>query len=313
MNIKEGYIHMTDGTEVYLYTWLPTETPRGIVQIAHGMTEHIGVYNECIEALLTAGFGVYAHDHRGHGKTAKQEDDYGHFEPDIGWDQTVMDIIFISNLIRDKHSCPLFLLGHSMGSFLARRAVQLQHHICDGLLLSGTGGNPGLLGKIGHLLATLEMKVRGVKTKSNMLKLLSFGTFNSQFKPKRTDFDWLSSDASQVDRYIADPACGFTCTTSFYRELCKGVLVVNQLEEYKKTPKNLPIYLFSGELDPVGDKGRGVQEVYDTYRKCGVMDVTMKLYKNKRHEMLHEENREEVFQDLIDWITQRLNEQTLHA
>lgn len=307
MNIHESFITAFDGSEIYLYKWLPESQPHGIVQIVHGMTEHVGVYIECIEALLEAGYGVYAHDHRGHGKTVKQEDDYGHFEPNVGWDQAVSDVIFVSELIRKEHNYPLFLLGHSMGSFLSRRAVQLRGELYDGLLLSGTGGNPGLLGVIGHKIATMEMKLRGAKTKSHMLNFLSFGNFNSHFKPKRTDFDWLSSDPSQVDRYLDDPLCGFSCTTSFYRELFNGVLVVNKWGEYKKTPKDLPIYLFSGDCDPVGSMGKGVQEVHDMYKKCGVKDVSIRLYKNGRHEMFHEVNRQEVCHHVISWLNEHIH------
>ncbi|HDR6317949.1 alpha/beta hydrolase [Bacillus cereus] len=302
MNVQESFVTALDGSEIYLRKWLPERDPRGIIQIAHGMTEHAGVYTDFIAALLEAGYGVYAHDHKGHGKTVKREEDYGHFKPNVGWNEAVSDVIFVSETIRKEQTCPLFLLGHSMGSFLSRRAVQLKGELYDGFLISGTGGNPGLLGSIGHKVATIEMKLRGEKTKSPMLNFLSFGNFNSHFKPNRTKFDWLSSDNNQVDKYIADPLCGFICTTSFYRELFSGVLEVNKLEEFKKTPKNLPIHIFSGDRDPVGDMGKGVKEVYENYKKCGVKDVTLRLYENGRHEMFHEVNRDEVFQDLISWL-----------
>lgn len=306
MNVKERFITAVDGSEIYLRTWLPENEPRAVVQIAHGMAEHTGMYTEFVEALLHAGFAVYAHDHRGHGKTVKHEEDYGHYEPNIGWDKVVHDVILISELIRKEHTCQLFLLGHSMGSFLARRAVQLHGELYDGLLISGTGGNPSLLGKIGYFVATMEMKMRGEKTKSPLLNFLSFGNFNSHFKPKRTEFDWLSSDDEQVDRYIDDSLCGFICTTSFYRELFRGVLTVNKMEEYEKTRKDLPIYIFSGDRDPVGNMGKGVQEVYEKYKTCGVKDISIRLYKDGRHEMFHEVNRQEVFQDLICWLNRRM-------
>ncbi|HDX9628098.1 TPA: alpha/beta hydrolase [Bacillus cereus] len=306
MNVQESFVTALDGSEIYLRKWLPEGDPRGIIQIAHGMTEHAGVYTDFIAALLEAGYGVYAHDHKGHGKTVKREEDYGHFEPNVGWSKAVSDVIFVSETIRKEQTCPLFLLGHSMGSFLSRRAVQLKGELYDGFLISGTGGNPGLLGSIGHKVATIEMKLRGEKTKSPMLNFLSFGNFNSHFKPNRTKFDWLSSDNNQVDKYIADPLCGFICTTSFYRELFSGVLEVNKLEEFKKTPKNLPIHIFSGDRDPVGDMGKGVKEVYENYKKCDVKDVTLRLYENGRHEMFHEVNRDEVFKDLILWLDKHI-------
>ncbi|WP_377866085.1 alpha/beta hydrolase [Bacillus sp. R86525] len=306
MNVQESFVTALDGSEIYLRKWLPEGDPRGIIQIAHGMTEHAGVYTEFIDALLEAGYGVYAHDHKGHGKTVKREEEYGHFKPNVGWNEAVSDVVFVSGTIRKEQTCPLILLGHSMGSFLSRRAVQIKGELYDGFLISGTGGNPGLLGSIGHKVATIEMKLRGEKTKSPMLNFLSFGNFNSHFKPNRTKFDWLSSDNNQVDKYIADPLCGFICTTSFYRELFSGVLEVNKLEEYKRTPKNLPIHIFSGDRDPVGDMGKGVTEVYENYKKCGVKDVTLRLYENGRHEMFHEVNRDEVFKDLISWLDRHI-------
>lgn len=150
MNVQESFVTALDESEIYLRKWLPECEPKGIIQIAHGMTEHAGVYTDFIDALLEAGYGVYAHDHKGHGKTVKREEDYGHFEPDIGWNQVVSDVIFVSEMIKEEQSCPLFLLGHSMGSFLSRRAVQLRGELYDGFLISGTGGNPGFLGVIGH-------------------------------------------------------------------------------------------------------------------------------------------------------------------
>ncbi len=165
MNVQASFVTAKDGSEIYLRKWLPEGEPKGIIQIAHGMTEHAGVYTDFIDALLEAGYGVYAHDHKGHGKTVKREEDYGHFKPNVGWNEAVSDVIFVSETIRKEQTCPLFLLGHSMGSFLSRRAVQLKGELYDGFLISGTGGNPGFLGVIGHKVATIEMKLRGEKRK----------------------------------------------------------------------------------------------------------------------------------------------------
>lgn len=165
MNVQESFVTALDESEIYLRKWLPECEPKGIIQIAHGMTEHAGVYTDFIDALLEAGYGVYAHDHKGHGKTVRREEDYGHFEPDIGWNQAVSDVIFVSEMIKEEQACLLFLLGHSMGSFLSRRAVQLRGELYDGFLISGTGGNPGFVGVVGHKVATIEMKLRGAKRK----------------------------------------------------------------------------------------------------------------------------------------------------
>ncbi|GGE77697.1 alpha/beta hydrolase [Priestia taiwanensis] len=296
----EGTIPSHDGTLLYVRKRIPSNV-RAVIQMAHGMTEHGGVYDEFIDALVAAGFAVYIHDHRGHGKTALEED-LGHLEPKLGWNHAVQDIIFLSEHIREEVDAPLFLLGHSMGSFLSRRVVQLRDDLYDGLLLSGTGASPGLLGKLGEIVAKFEMTVRGKRTKSPLLNHLSFGSFNAHFKPAATESDWLSSDPQQVQRYMNDPLCGFICTTSFYKELFSGVAQATSKAGMMQTPTTLPIYLFSGDRDPVGDMGKGVQQSYNLYRKCGVQDVTIKLYKDGRHEMFHEVNRQDVFQDVIHWL-----------
>jgi alpha-beta hydrolase superfamily lysophospholipase len=296
----EGFIPSHDNTPLYVRKRIPANV-RAVVQIAHGMTEHGGVYDELIDALLIEGFAVFIHDHRGHGTTASQEE-LGHLEPNLGWRSAVQDIIFLSEHIRAEMNAPLFLLGHSMGSFLSRRVAQLRGNLYDGLLLSGTGPSPGILGKLGEIVAAVEMKIRGKKTKSPLLYSLSFGSFNAHFKPTKTESDWLSSDAEQVQRYIDDPLCGFTCTTSFYKELFRGVAQATSKSETVHTPTTLPIYLFSGNHDPVGKMGKGVQKSYELYRECGVQDVTIKLYNNGRHEMFHEVNRQEVFKDVIEWL-----------
>jgi alpha-beta hydrolase superfamily lysophospholipase len=306
MQIWEGTIQSHDNTSLYVRKRIPTNV-RAVVQIAHGMTEHGGVYDEFIDALIAKGFAVYIHDHRGHGKTASEEE-LGHFEPQLGWKHAVQDIIFLSKYIRAEIDAPLFLLGHSMGSFLSRRVVQLRGDLYDGLILSGTGASPGLLGKLGEMVAKIEMTVRGKKAKSPLLNFLSFGAFNAHFKPTKTESDWLSSDSEQVQRYIDDPFCGFVCTTSFYKELFGGVAQATSKSECSHTPTTLPIYLFSGDRDPVGKMGKDVQKSYALYRECGVQDVTIKLYKDGRHEMFHEVNRQEVFQDVIHWLDEHIKQ-----
>ena len=142
MNVQESFVTALDGSEIYLRKWLPEGEPKGIIQIAHGMTEHAGVYTDFIAALLEAGYGVYAHDHKGHGKTVKREEDYGHFKPNVGWNEAVSDVIFVSETIRKEQTCPLFYLD-IVWVLLSRRAVQLKGELYDGFLISGTGGNPG--------------------------------------------------------------------------------------------------------------------------------------------------------------------------
>jgi alpha-beta hydrolase superfamily lysophospholipase len=197
---------------------------------------------------------------------------------------------------------PVFFFGHSMGSMLGRTYLMQHGKRLTGAILSGTAGDPGLLGKVGILVARRECKKKGRGTPSELLAKLSFGKFNNAFKPARTDFDWLSRDEKVVDKYIADPYCGFVFSAGGWLDMLEALPLQFKAEGVARVPKDLPIYLFSGEKDPVGDNGKGVRGVYKLYTKAGIKDVSMKLYENGRHEMLNETNREEVYKDVIGWL-----------
>lgn len=292
-----------DGTELCTYTWEPKGEPRAIVQIAHGMAEHAGRYDRLAQRLTDEGYVVYAHDHRGHGGTAIEARDHGYFADEDGWWTVVDDIRAVGARAQDEHpGLRRVLLGHSMGSFLSRSYAMKYGDDIDALVLSGTGAGPGLLGKVGSLIATVESKVRGPRAKSTLMNTLSFGEYNKAFKPNRTEFDWLSRDPDEVDAYIADPLCGEVFTTGFYIDMLGGLDLVNDDKNVARVRSDLPIYLFSGSMDPVGDAGKGVKAVRAQFERAGVRDVTMRLYPDGRHEMFNEINRDEVTDDLIDWL-----------
>lgn len=305
MNNWEGLISVEDRTKIYLRKYIPSE-PIAVIQIVHGMAEHGGAYEKFIEYLVHNQFAVFIHDQRGHGKTAKNEEDLGFFGDKIEWDDIAKDILFISKLIKEEFDKPLILFGHSMGSYLSRRAVQLEGPLYDGLILSGTGYDPGILRKIGVILSGTESLITGGNKRSKILDFLTFGNFNNHFKFPKTKYDWLSRDEAEIDRYIKDPFCGFICSSSFYKELLKGIGKIHKKEEIKKTPCELPIFIFSGSKDPVGQNGDGVKKVYELYKGIGCIDLTMKLYDEARHEMLHETNKEEVYLDVKTWIEQHV-------
>jgi alpha-beta hydrolase superfamily lysophospholipase len=297
-------------SDVFAYRWMPgEETPlRAIVQIAHGMAEHAARYERLAKALCEAGIGVFANDHRGHGKTAGDMEAVGFFAEADGWDLVVGDMRQLTRIIREENpGVPVFLLGHSMGSFLSRTYITHYGSEVNGVILSGTGGDPGLLGKVGLLVARWEKWRRGPRTKSPLLNNLSFGGFNKAFKPNRTDFDWLSRDEAEVDKYVADPFCGGIFTAGFFVDLIGGINFIHGAEQIAKVPKDLPLLLFSGSLDPVGDNTKGVRQVYDGYKKAGITDVTVRFYDGGRHEMFNETNRDEVFGDVIQWIDERIS------
>jgi alpha-beta hydrolase superfamily lysophospholipase len=298
-----------DGTKIFTYRWMPDDASaiKGVVQIAHGMAEHAARYERFADALTKAGYAVYANDHRGHGKTAGSQDRVGYFADEKGWEKVMEDMHTLTGII--KKECPkkpFFLFGHSMGSLLSRHYSMHYANELNGLVLSGTAGDPGALGKIGILVATIEAKIRGKKAKSNILNKLSFGAFNNAFKPNRTDYDWLSRDNAEVDKYVNDPWCGAVFTAGFFCDMLGGISYINKKENIAKIPKNLPIYIFSGAKDPVGGNTKGVSQVYNALKNAGIGDVTLKFYEDCRHETLNEINRNEVFSDVIAWMNKHI-------
>jgi alpha-beta hydrolase superfamily lysophospholipase len=300
---------MEDGEKVFCYKWLPkiNTPPKAAIQIAHGMAEHAKRYDPFARFLVDSGFCVYANDHRGHGNTAGFSGKIGHFADENGWNLAVKDMHAITCFIKEQYpGLPIFLFGHSMGSFLSRHYIALYGNEVKGVILSGTGGDPGLLGCIGRFIAFLECRIKGIRSHSLLLTKLSFGKFNNSFKPNRTDFDWLSRDDMEVDKYIGDPFCGEVFTAGFFHDLFTGMKFINQSDNIKKIPKNLPVYLFSGDKDPVGNNKKGVEQVYNSYKKAGFSDVKLKFYKGGRHEMLNEINRKEVYGDIVGWLNEHV-------
>ncbi|ABW17653.1 alpha/beta hydrolase [Alkaliphilus oremlandii] len=295
----------TDGKSIYLRKWSPQTPPENplIIQLVHGMAEHIHRYDEFAKELVKEGFIVYGHDHRGHGRTAKIREDLGYFSDEHGWNRILQDLNEINKKIRIEYPhSKIILFGHSMGSFLSRRYVQLFPHAVDGLVISGTGYRNGILGKVGMIVAKGSGLIFGKKKANPLLNKIAFGSFNNRFKPNETSCDWLTRDKEAVKAYIADPLCGFIFTSEAFYELMKGIEELHEKENLEKTPRDLPLYIFSGTQDPVGNFGKGVLKVCEIYKNMGIKNITYKLYPEGRHEMLNEINRKEVYEDVIHWI-----------
>jgi alpha-beta hydrolase superfamily lysophospholipase len=311
MDTTSFTVTATDGTPVHVFRWLPEAgtAPKAVVQIAHGMAEHAARYARFGEVLTAAGYAVYASDHRGHGKTAGDLERAGFFADNNGWSTVVEDMYAVTRTIREEQpGLPIFLFGHSMGSMLSRTYAIRHGGELEGLILSGTGGDPGMLGKVGQVVAAVEAKVRGKRTPSPLLDKLSFGNFNKPFEPARTPFEWLSRDPAEVDAYIADPWCGFVCTAGMFQDLLGGIALINSDSQVARIPQGLPIYVFSGAEDPVGDKTKGVQQVVNQFRRLGIKDVVVRYYLGARHEVLNETNRDEVMADVVDWLDNHLSD-----
>ncbi|HFA51941.1 MAG TPA: alpha/beta hydrolase [Bacteroidetes bacterium] len=305
MPFQEKTFKASDGKNVTYYYWPAANgsTAKATVQLAHGMAEHAARYDRFASFLAKNGYAVFANDHRGHGKTAGGAEQLGYTEEGSFWDKALADMRSLHGIAKKQHpGLPHFLFGHSMGSFLTRHYIAEYGNEVSGAILSGTAGDPGFLGKVGAFIANMESIFKGRKKQSKLLNLLSFGKFNEPFKPNRTAYDWLSRDEAEVDKYVEDPLCGTVFTTGFFIDLLKGIGLINNKNTFEKTPKDLPIYLFAGAKDPVGDMGKGVTEVFNAYKKAGLKKVLHKLYEEGRHEMLNEVNWEEVFGDVLEWL-----------
>jgi alpha-beta hydrolase superfamily lysophospholipase len=304
MKADSDWFEADDGRRIFVYTWLPdTGAPRAVVHIAHGLAEHAARYARLADALTSAGFAVYANDHRGHGRTAHTEEDLGYFAGSDGWMRVVRDLDQMIVTERDMHpGAPCVLLGHSMGSFLTQTLMYARGDRLDAAVLSGSNGKPGGLASVGRLIARLERLRLGKHGRSKLLANMTFGAFNKPFAPQRTEFDWLSRDEAEVDKYIADPLCGFEVTTQLWIDLLDGTSRNFRPGNLAGISKDVPLYLFAGERDPVGEFGKGMRRLHDGYRALGLKDVTMKLYPDGRHEMLNETNRDEVTANIVSWL-----------
>lgn len=298
----------SDGIELNVYKWIPKGEKIGVVQISHGMTENVLRYDEFAEYLNDKGFIVYGHDHRGHGLTARTKEDLGYISDNEGFDWLVRDLYeLISNAKQENKGLPIYLFGHSMGSFVSQRFVELHGKDIDGLILSGSNGEPTKLTPFGILISRLEIKLFGRKHTSKVMDKLSFGNFNKKFKPNRTPYDWLCSVDSEVDKYIANEHCGFVCSSSFYYDLLRGLKEIHNEKNFISIPNELPIYILAGDMDPVGFFGKGIINLYEKLKNNGIKDVKYKLYKDKRHEILNEDNKEEVMNDISIWLLDKVN------
>lgn len=292
-----------DDIKIYVHKWSPDNNPKGIVQIAHGMAERAIRYDYFARALVKEGFVVYANDHRGHGESASSIEELGYISDGDGFSDMVEDMKILTNIVKSENpDLPVILFSHSMGSFLAQHYIQLYGNEIDGLILSGTSGKQPPTVDVGILLARSIMTLRGRKASGKLVDKLAFGTYNKRFKPNRTKFDWLSRDSKQVDKYIDDPYCGSLFPVSFFYDLFVGMKTIHRPEYLARVPKDLPIYIFGGQDDPVSNYGLGIIQLGGTYKYLGIRNITSRLYPGGRHEMLNEINRDEVIGDILDWI-----------
>ncbi|MBQ9267522.1 MAG: alpha/beta fold hydrolase [Clostridia bacterium] len=275
---------------------------KGSVQFSHGMCEYFDKYQEFYEFMLSNGYVVCGHDHIGHGDSVISEEERGFFASKDGYKYLVEDVYQMTKIVKKKFPyLQCFLLGHSMGSFIARCYAAKYGDRIDGLLLCGTMG-PQWAADGGIQMADRIIRKKGPLYRSKKLDRLSFEFANANFEPIKTRYDWTCSNEEAILRHMKDKKSDFIFTASGFKDLFYLVKLCNDEKFIKNTPKNLPILLFSGDMDPVGENGIGVKRVAELYKKIGVKEVEVKLYQDKRHEMLNEVNREEVYRDILNWL-----------
>ena len=298
--MEEFYLISNGAGRLHCGLWRPEGTPKAVVQLVHGVAEHIGRYDAFAQFLASHGYLVAAEDHMGHGGSV-EGGVLGYFEG--GWKAAVADVRTLHDDLQEEYpSLPYYILGHSMGSFLLRTYLYTYPGTIDGAVISGTGWESPATLKAGRLLCRLEEKRLGAAKTSGLLNGIMFGAYNKPFAPNRTPHDWICSVQSVVDAYEADPFCGFDVTVGLARDMMEGISMNEQTENLQAMDKNLPVLFVSGGKDPVGGMSKGVLACIDAFKRAGMKNVTIQLYPEGRHEMLNETNREEVFDRILSWL-----------
>lgn len=309
MLMNSYHVTAIDGKRIFTRCWMPgssesmnTKTAKAIVHIIHGVAEHSGRYQATAEKLCAAGYGVIAHDHRGHGQTATTPDALGQFDKRYGWQLLISDTHAVNKDIKERFPrIPVIGLGHSMGCFVLQTYAANHPQQLDGMALSAPTFTHPLIARAAMLLATIEKFGFGRTRQSKILQQLIFSGYNRRFKPNRTPFDWLSRNPQVVDSYMADPRCGFTGSTQLWQDLTEGVTALYADNRLALLPKHIPYYLFAGGDDPMSSSASGVRKLIEKLHRSGIKDITVHIYPEGRHEMLNEVNHVEVTNDLIRW------------
>ena len=305
MNHSTFWLTANDRSRLYVNHWMPEGPAKAVVMLSHGMAEHSGRYARLAEALCGAGYGLYALDQRGHGRTA-DEGTLGLYAETDGWNKVVGDLASLNQHIgQQQPGLPIILLGHSMGSYIAQ--AYLLHHSAslNGAILSGSNFQPVALYRAARVIARLERLRQGLRGRSALIEFLSFGSFNKAFKPNRTAFDWLSRDPSEVDKYINDPLCGFRCTNQLWIDLLGGLQQISKASNLAQIDPGLPILVMGGECDPVSE-GKRLNSLANALREAGCQHLQLTIYPQARHEVFNETNRDTITADVLAWIDQAL-------
>ncbi len=312
---EDFYYDSTDGgSKIHALKCLPEEglQIRGVVQIAHGISEHVERYRPFMEFLAAKGFVSAGNDHCGHGGSVRSENEKGVFPENDGWNKVTADMASLHDIMAEEYKeqisggAKYIMFGHSMGSFLLRTYMIKYPDKYDMAIISGTGHQNPLLVTAGNVIAKMTVKMKGFDSDGSSLQSLTMGGYLKKIENPKTPFDWLSRDDASVNKYAEDPMCGFTAKAGVYADMLAGIKFVTNQNNISMVPKDKPVYFVSGDQDPVGDYGKGVKKAAECFRKAGIKDVTLKLYEGGRHEMLNEINKDEVMNDISEWLDRRV-------
>jgi len=298
----------SDGrTMIYTREFIPDGDVRGVVQIAHGVAEYAERYDAFMTFLAENGFVAAANDHLGHGRSICTEEDKLMFAEFEGWEKVTEDMRTLHLRLTNRYpnaKCVLF--GHSMGSFITRTYLIRHPDDFDAGIICGTGFQSSAATTAGRTIAKFEISRHGKAYRSELLNNLAFGGYNRKFESHRTEYDWLSRNEENVDHYIEDPLCGGITSASLFYDMLGGIAFVCNSGSLDNMCKSMPVLFVSGAMDPVGDYGKGVAKAYNAFLNAGMEDVSIKLYKDDRHEILNEIDRETVFADILGWIGSKI-------
>lgn len=286
--------------------WETEKEPIGVLQIVHGMAEYIDRYDNFAKYMTEHGFNVIGHDHLGHGYSVSDERDYGFFAEENGNKIIIEDMHSVTQYAREKwEELPNFILGHSMGSFCLRQYLTKYSNDVFGAIIMGTGWIPSAAALLGKTIATNTCKSKGSHTVNPLLIKLTLEPYNKPFAPARTNCDWLSRDEKQVDLYVNDKLCGFDFTAGAYKDFFTILEKIAKNRQLIGMRKSLPILITSGSVDPVGGK-KACEKLNAQYKRCGIDDVTLKLWENDRHEILNELDKSDVYQYIYNWLKSKI-------
>ena len=294
-------------TQIHAIEWEPEGEIHAVMQLCHGMVEFIDRYDAFAKYLNEHGIYVVGHDHLGHGKSVSEGGSFGYFCEQDPATVVVRDVHRLKKITEEQYpQVPYIILGHSMGSFIARNYLCRYGSGIGGAVIVGTGMQPAGLIFASKAMAGIQKLFCGSKHVSHFMDKAAFGGYNKRIDSPRTSSDWLSRNTENVDRYIEDELCGFTFTVNGFQTLFELIRRLQKQENLEKVPQNLPILMVSGAEDPVGDYGKGVHKACDSLKRAGVKNITVKLYENDRHELLNEDAAEVAMEDIWQWICKEI-------